>query len=207
MPTPDLFPTAPDPAANLLPRDGVLHDYGICFSAVDADRYLQQLLTQIPWQHDRLLIYGKPVTTAREIAWYGDRPFNYRYSGSDHRARPWDDTLRALKTAVERISGSHYNACLLNLYHDGNEGMGWHSDDEAVLGDNPDIASLSFGATRKFAFRHKAGGEKVALFLQHGQLIVMRGATQTHWQHALLKSKKIHATRVNLTFRSIVDAP
>ena len=85
--------------------------------------------------------------------------------------------------------------------------MGWHSDDEAVLGDNPDIASLSFGATRKFAFRHKADGEKVALFLQHGQLIVMRGATQAHWQHAILKSRKIHAPRVNLTFRTIVDAP
>ena len=205
MPTPDLFPTTPDPAANLLPHDGALHDYGRILTAHAADRYLQHLLTHIPWQHDRLVIFGKAVTTAREIAWYGDRPLNYRYSGSDHHARPWDDTLRALKTAVERACGGRYNACLLNLYHDGSEGMGWHSDDEAVLGDAPDIASLSLGATRKFAFRHKASGEKIELFLQHGQLIVMRGATQTHWQHALLKSKKVHTPRVNLTFRRIEE--
>jgi len=101
MPTPDLFPTTPDPAANLLPHDGALHDYGRILTAHAADRYLQHLLTHIPWQHDRLVIFGKAVTTAREIAWYGDRPFNYRYSGSDHHARPWDDTLRALKTAVQ----------------------------------------------------------------------------------------------------------
>ena len=205
MKTPDLFPAVSDPAINVLPYDGMVQDYGMIFSLAAADRYLQHLLVHIPWQHDQLVIFGKSITTARQIAWYGDKPFNYRYSGSDHRALVWDDVLLQLKAAVEAASGGQYNSCLLNFYHDGNEGMGWHSDDEAVLGPLPDIASLSFGATRKFVFRHKASGEKVELFLQHGQLIVMRGVTQSFWQHAILKSKRIRDARVSLTFRRIVD--
>lgn len=205
MKTPDLFPAVSDPAINVLPYDGMVQDYGMIFSLAAADRYLRHLLAHIPWQHDQLVIFGKSITTARQIAWYGDKPFNYRYSGSDHRALVWDDVLLQLKAAVEAASGGQYNSCLLNLYHDGNEGMGWHSDDEAVLGPLPDIASLSFGATRKFVFRHKASGEKVELFLQHGQLIVMRGVTQSFWQHAILKSKRIRDARVSLTFRRIVD--
>ncbi|WP_373779548.1 alpha-ketoglutarate-dependent dioxygenase AlkB, partial [Neisseria dentiae] len=99
-----------------------------------------------------------------------------------------------------------FNSCLLNLYSDGLEGMAWHSDDEKELGRNTVIASVSFGATRKFAFKHKRTGEKRELMLSHGQLIVMRGETQSHWLHAVMKSAKIREPRVNLTFRTILQA-
>ncbi|PAT32476.1 2OG-Fe(II) oxygenase [Vandammella animalimorsus] len=206
MNTLDLFASAPEPAANLLPCDGIVNDYGLLYSAVEADQLLQLLLTQISWRHDEAVIYGKRIVTARQVAWYGDAAFDYRYSGATRTALPWTDALLAIKARVEAaiapISPTRFNSCLLNLYADGSQGMAWHSDDEAELGPQTVIASLSLGATRKFALRHRRSGEKRELLLQHGQLIVMRGATQTHWQHALMKSTRVHAPRVNLTFRT-----
>ncbi|MDO4775968.1 MAG: alpha-ketoglutarate-dependent dioxygenase AlkB [Cardiobacteriaceae bacterium] len=207
MHTPDLFAANPDPAANLLPFDGIVNDYGTLFSADEADALLAGLLANIPWRHDEALIYGKRIITARQVAWYGDATFDYTYSGVTRRALPWNDILLAIREKVENaiaaISPTRFNSCLLNLYRDGSQGMAWHSDDEKELGENTIIASVSFGATRKFAFRHRQSGEKRELMLAHGQLIVMRGATQSHWQHAIMKSARIHAPRVSLTFRTI----
>ncbi|PJK13955.1 2OG-Fe(II) oxygenase [Lysobacteraceae bacterium NML07-0707] len=204
----DLFASLHRPAENLLPFDGIVNDYGLVFSANQADDYLRYLLADIPWQHDEAVIYGRRIVTARQVAWYGDAAFDYRYSGTSHTALPWTNTLLAIKTRVEAciaaISPTRFNSCLLNLYADGSQGMAWHSDDEASLGRDTVIASLSFGAIRKFALRHKRSGDKREMLLQHGQLIVMRGATQSHWQHAIMKSSRIHAPRVNLTFRTIV---
>ena len=129
--------------------------------------------------------------------------FDYRYSGVNHQARIWTPPLRALRDRVDTLVGVHFNSCLLNRYEDGNQGMAWHSDDEAELGPETVIASVSFGATRKFAFRHRRTRRKFEMLLHHGQLIVMRGQTQAHWQHALMKSTRVTQPRVNLTFRTI----
>ena len=204
--TADLFGYTPDPHANLLPADGIVNDYGVIFSPAEADACLKTLLHDIPWQHDEALIYGKHITTARQVAWYGDAGFAYRYSGVTRQARAWTLFLLHLKHAVEQylqaVSPTVFNSCLLNRYRNGQEGMAWHSDDEAELGRNTVIASLSFGAPRKFALRHRESQQKRELMLQHGQLIVMRGETQRYWQHAIMKSSRVEDERVNLTFRT-----
>ncbi len=204
----DLFDTQPKPEANLLPYDGIVNDYGVIFAAHRADALLDALLRDIPWRHDEAVIYGRRITTARKVAWYGDGAFSYTYSGITRTALPWSGVLPEIKRTVEArlaaVSPTVFNSCLLNLYSDGLEGMAWHSDDEKELGRNTVIASVSFGATRKFAFKHKRTGEKRELMLSHGQLIVMRGETQSHWLHAVMKSAKIHEPRINLTFRTIL---
>ncbi|WP_373099740.1 MULTISPECIES: alpha-ketoglutarate-dependent dioxygenase AlkB family protein [Pasteurellaceae] len=204
----DLFDFPPNPADNFLPFDGIVNDYDVIFAPDKADFLLHELLTHIPWRHDEAMIGGKRIQTARQVAWYGDADFSYTYSGVSHIALPWNALLLPLKQRVEselvQVSPTQFNSCLLNLYQSGNEGMAWHSDDERELGKNTVIASLSFGATRKFAFKHKLSLEKREMWLKHGQLIVMRGTTQSHWQHAVMKSSKISEPRVNLTFRTIV---
>ncbi|SMB89137.1 DNA-N1-methyladenine dioxygenase [Pasteurella testudinis DSM 23072] len=197
------------PDDNLLPYDGIVNDYGVVFEAAATDAYFYELLNHIPWRHDEAVMFGKHITTARKVAWYGDQNFHYRYSGATRTALPWNETLLALKqqveTLIQPVSPTGFNSCLLNLYHHGNEGMAWHSDDEACLGKNAVIASLSFGATRKFAFKHRRTGEKRDMLLQHGQLLVMRGSTQSHWLHAIMKTTKVHEPRINLTFRTMVE--
>ena len=197
-----LFEDAADPQINLLPCDGIVNDHGTVFAA-EADALLTWLLAEVPWQHDEIQLYGKRIVTARRVAWYGDEAFDYRYSGVNHRARLWAPPLRAMRDRVSARVGVSFNSCLLNRYDDGTQGMAWHSDDEAELGPETVIASVSFGATRKFAFRHRHTRQKVEMLLHHGQLIVMRGQTQTHWQHALMKSTRVTQPRVNLTFRTI----
>lgn len=204
----NLFDTPAQPETNLLPYDGIVNDYGIIFDNDTAHQYYQKLLHDIAWQHDTAVIFGKHITTARKVAWHGHTDFDYHYSGSVRTALPWTEDLLALKTIVEthlaRISPTSFNSCLLNLYENGHQGMGWHSDDEACLGKNTIIASLSFGATRKFAFRHKQSKQKVELLLEQGQLLVMRGGTQTYWHHAIMKSTRITQPRINLTFRTML---
>ncbi|MEY4484578.1 MAG: hypothetical protein RL693_2030, partial [Verrucomicrobiota bacterium] len=130
--------------------------------------------------------------------------FSYTYSGTTKQALVWTEELRELKVLVEKFSGTSFNSCLLNLYHDGDEGMAWHSDDEKSLGRNTTIASLSFGAERKFCFKHKRTQQTVSLMLESGSLLVMKDATQSYWLHRLPKSAKIKTPRINLTFRTIV---
>lgn len=135
----------------------------------------------------------------------GDRPFDYTYSKSTKTALPWTKELLELKYLIEQKTGETYNSCLLNLYHNGTEGMGWHSDDERELVKNGTIASLSLGAERKFVFKHKTTKETASLVLEHGSLLVMKDVTQTHWLHRLSPTKKVFAPRINLTFRTIED--
>ncbi len=206
----DLFDTPPQPEANLLPYEGIVNDYGVIFATHRADILLDALLHDIPWRHDEAVVYGRRITTARKVAWYGDGAFSYTYSGITRTALPWSGVLPEIKRTVEArlaaVSPTVFNSCLLNLYSDGLEGIAWHSDDEKELGRNTVIASVSFGATRKFAFKHKRTGEKRELMLSHGQLLVMCGETQSHWLHAVMKSAKIHEPRINLTFRTILQA-
>jgi alkylated DNA repair dioxygenase AlkB len=200
----ELFDFPSDSSANLLPGDGIVNYYGKLMSATDASEMAQALLDRIEWRNDEAVIYGKRIITKRKVAWYGEEAFSYTYSNTTKTALPWTPELLFLKNLAEKHSGETYNSCLLNLYHDGSEGMAWHSDGEKDLRKNGAIASLSFGAERKFCFKHKKSGEKIDVFLEAGSLLVMKGETQTHWLHRLPPTTKVHQPRINLTFRTIV---
>jgi len=197
----DFFGYNPD--TNLLPYDGQAYYYGPIIDSQIAKNYYEKMLETMPWQHDEVLIYGKRIITARKVAWVGDANYAYTYSGTTKHPTAWTLELLEIKACVEKLTATSFNSCLLNLYHNGQEGMGWHSDDEASLGKNNIIASLSFGAERKFAFRHKKTKEKITLMLEPASLLVMKGSTQENWQHSLLKSAKIDSPRINLTFRTV----
>ena len=200
----DLFSSEHNSKDNLLPKDGEVHYHGPIFSSSLANEYYDKLLTEIAWAPDQALIFGKLITTKREVAWYADKAYSYTYSKITKKALLWTPLLLQIKAAVEKASGETYNACLLNLYHNGSQGMAWHSDGEKDLKKNGAIASVSFGAQRKFAFKHKEDKALVAVPLEHGSLLVMKGSTQSHWLHRLPPTKKVHSPRINLTFRTIV---
>jgi len=198
-----LFNTA-DSNKNLLPQDGTVNYYGVvCHQPND---YYDRLLQEIAWERDQAIIFGRHIETKRKVAWYGDQRFEYSYSNIQKVALPWTDILFELKTLVEKESSEYYNSCLLNLYHDGSEGMAWHSDAEKDLKKHGAIASLTFGAERKFSFKHKQSKEKIDILLEDGSLLVMKDNTQDHWLHRLPPTKVSHGPRINLTFRSIVNA-
>ncbi|HCD9235642.1 TPA: alpha-ketoglutarate-dependent dioxygenase AlkB [Elizabethkingia anophelis] len=201
----ELFEREVDSTANLLPKDGTVNYYGKIFSPKEADYYYQLLLSEIEWRNDEAIIFGKKILTKRKVAWYGDIPFEYTYSNATKTALLWTENLLILKKIAEQTTGETYNSCLLNLYHSGDEGMAWHSDAEKDLKKHGAIGSMSFGAERKFAFKHKKTREKVELILEHGSLLVMKDETQDFWLHRLPPTKKIFKERVNLTFRTIVE--
>jgi alkylated DNA repair dioxygenase AlkB len=201
----DLFTEQIDPSKNWLPKDGVVNYFGPIIPLKQADDFFKILLDTIPWEADVVHMFGKRIVTKRKVAWYGDQPYDYTYSNSTKKALPWTPTLRELKEMAENLTNETYNSCLLNLYHTGGEGMGWHTDNEKELKKNGAIASYSFGAERKFVFKHKTTKEKVELLLDHGSLLVMKGATQNHWLHRLPPTKKVGSARINLTFRTIIS--
>jgi len=199
----NLFSNYIDATKNLLPKDGTVNYYGPLMSLSTANEYLETLLNTIEWKNDEAIIFGKHITTKRKVAWYGEQAFAYTYSNSTKFALPFTAGLLKLKKLIEEQSGEQFNSCLLNLYHNGNEAMAWHSDAEKDLKKDGAIASLSFGAERKFSFRHKQTKETVSVFLEHGSLLIMKGTTQTNWLHCLPATKLITQPRVNLTFRTI----
>ena len=190
---------------NILPYDGEVYYQGVILTKNEADYYFEQLFTQISWKPDEAIIFGKHIITKRKIAWYADQPFSYTYSRITRQALPWTDELLILKSLVEKESGETYNSCLMNLYHDGSEGMAWHSDGEKDLKKNGAIGSLSLGAERKFSFKNKKSKEVISTVLSSGSLLVMKGSTQSHWLHRLPSTKRIQEPRINLTFRTIVS--
>ena len=200
-----LFDQNFDSQINLLPKDGTVNYYGKIFDQKQSNDFYQKLLETIEWKNDVAIIFGKKILTKRKVAWYGDENFEYTYSNSTKKAIPWTKELIELKKMAEEKTGEKFNSCLLNLYHDGSEGMAYHSDGEKDLKKNGAIASLSFGAERKFSFKHKETKEKVDLILEHGSLLVMKDQTQTFWLHRLPPTKKVFASRINLTFRTIVE--
>lgn len=185
--------------------DGELSLYAPGLAPHEADRAFSRLQAEIPWRQESITIFGKRYRQPRLIAWYGDTGKTYAYSGLVLEPLPWTETLLRLKTQVETLASSPFNSVLLNYYRDGQDSMGWHSDDEPELGMNPVIASLSLGASRRFRLRHRTRPDlpKVELWLSHGSLLVMAGATQHYWQHAVPKTAKAIGPRVNLTFRWI----
>lgn len=190
---------------NLLPKDGIVRYYGKLLNQVDIHRFYEALLASIDWKNDEALIFGKKIITKRKVAWYGDQAFSYTYSNTTKLALPWTKELMEIKSIVEEKTGETFNSCLMNLYHNGEEGMAWHSDAEKDLKRDGTIASLSLGAERKFSFKHKQSGEIVSILLENGSLLTMEGKTQTFWLHRLPTTKKVQSPRINLTFRTIVD--
>ena len=200
-----LFDIEADPKHNHLPYVGTVQYYGKVMQKLVADDYFEKLMQNIAWENDQAIIFGRQITTKRKVAWYGDQAYEYTYSNVNRYALPWTVELLELRQRVQQLTGERFNSCLLNLYHTGEEGMAWHSDDETDLKKNGAIASLSFGAERKFAFKHKQSKEKVELYLEHGSLLVMKDTTQSHWLHRLPPTKKVTTARINLTFRTIVE--
>ena len=190
--------------SNMLPYEGEVIYEGSIFNRKQITSYYQNLLHQIPWQNDEAIIFGKHHITKRKVAWYGDKAYSYTYSGVTKQAHLWTPELLQLKQKVEEISSTTYNSCLLNLYHDGTEGMGWHSDAEKTLLENGTIASITFGAERKFSFKNKVTKQRVDILLENGSLLLMKGTTQKNWLHRLPPTKKVFSPRINLTFRTVI---
>lgn len=206
----DLF--APKPTDNLLPYDGQVNDLGVVIN--DANALYENLLNELPWQSDIVTLFGKTHVTTRQIVWMGDHDVSYHYSGQTRRAIPWTKQMLHVKRHIEQQLSSSginvdFNSCLLNYYPSGEDGMGYHADDEKELGAQPIIASLSLGARRKFVFKHKTIRQKnkpvkVELYLESGQLIVMHGDTQDFWKHTITKTKTVTSGRISLTFRKVL---
>ena len=200
----DLFADDTDYPINVLGTQGDAWYYGPCLGADLANDYFGRLLQGVDWQRDEVVIHGKTIHARRMISWHADAAYRYGYSNTQRTARPWTPDLLMLKEWVEQQSGESYNACLLNLYSDGNVGLAWHSDAERELKPQGAIASISLGAERRFLFRHKQSRETREVRLQHGSLLVMKGTTQEHWLHSLPPMARVTTPRINLTFRTIL---
>ena len=190
---------------NLLPFDGEACYFGKLFSEPESDQIFVALLNSIEWQPERVKLFGKEIILKRKTAWYGDSAYEYRYSGTAKTAKLWNELLLEIKHRVEKITNESYNCCLLNLYHEGDEAMGWHSDDEQTIAADSAIASVSFGASRRFLFRHKKTLEKIQIVLETGSVLLMKGQTQRNWMHSLPKTAVKTGPRINLTFRKFAS--
>lgn len=184
--------------------DAELVYYPRFFGHKIADSCFKQLMDQTRWRQDDIRVFGKVYPQPRLTALYGEAGKPYAYSGISMQPEPFTALLGSIKEQVERISGEHFSTVLLNLYRNGQDSNGWHSDDEKELGKNPVIASVSFGQTRKFKLRHKKKSNlKEALDLKHGSLLIMSGPTQHYWKHQVPKTARNVGPRINLTFRLI----
>ena len=186
-----------------LPDADVVY-YPHFFSEKKADRYFETLLNETNWQQDDITVFGKTYQQPRLTALYGENGKSYTYSGITMKPLPFTSLLKEIKDLIETITKETFTTVLLNLYRNGQDSNGWHSDDEKELGKNPVIASVSFGTERVFHFKHKNNKElKKSIQLQHGSLLTMKGSTQKKWKHQLPKTKKVDSPRINLTFRAI----
>ncbi|MBW2541517.1 MAG: alpha-ketoglutarate-dependent dioxygenase AlkB [Deltaproteobacteria bacterium] len=185
--------------------DGDVRFVADFLTRAESDARLAVLLDLVEWEQHRIRIRGREVASPRLSAWYGDPEAHYSYSGLSLEPRPWLPPILELKRRVESVCSSTFNSVLLNLYRDGSDSMGWHSDDEPELGAQPVIASLSLGATRRFRLRHRRRKdlEPVAIDLEGGSLLVMQGETQRFWRHQIPKTRRAVGPRINLTFRRI----
>ncbi|MEY4495723.1 MAG: hypothetical protein RL744_787 [Pseudomonadota bacterium] len=188
----------------LLDKDGRAEYFHHFYDVDESDHLYQCLLSSLLWEADEIRMFGNLVRTARKVVWVGDPECAYTYSGIQKIPQGWTQELLQIKHKLEQLTGHTYNSCLLNLYHSGAEGMGWHSDDERELDSATPIASVSLGARRKFAFRHKQDKTTSSLFLEHGSLLIMHPPIQEHWLHSLLKTTTVTSPRINLTFRKIL---
>lgn len=181
-----------------LPDLGLMLHEGF-INKTDADRYYNHFLEATPWREYQMPMYDKVVTAPRMVAWYGQT------DEAGESALPWTPELLELKGRVEQKTGLEFNAVLLNLYRNGNDSVSWHSDKEHLIGQNPNIASLTFGQTRPFRLRHKTNKAlgQLEIPLHHGTLLLMHGTTNMYWEHHIPKSAKAMLPRINLTFRQV----
>jgi alkylated DNA repair dioxygenase AlkB len=187
--------------------DGAARYWPAAFPLAEADALFARLREEIAWRQEEIVIFGERKRVPRLVAWHGDPGAAYTYSGVLHEPEPWIGALGQIRARVEALSGHAFNAVLLNLYRSGADGMGWHADDEPELGRNPVVASVSFGAPRRFRMRHRRDRERqLDLELAHGSLLVMEGATQHHWVHAVPKTARPVGERINLTFRQVMPS-
>jgi len=187
--------------------DGRLVYYPQFLDADAADRLFDALLTDVPWQQATLNMFGRRIRAPRLTAWFGDCDAVYAYSGLRNQPLPWLPILLPVRSRVERLANQDFNGLLLNLYRDGRDSVGWHSDNEPELGDNPMVASLTLGASRRFVLRHRRNRVRpISIDPEHGSLLLMRAETQRHWQHCVPKTRRTVGARINLTFRRIYPA-
>jgi alkylated DNA repair dioxygenase AlkB len=186
---------------NLLPYDGELYYIQNFLNESDQNYFVNGLLENIDWRNDEVIIFGKKIITARKVAWYAENNISYTYSGKLKIGKEFTTELKDLKNRVIIFDNTDFNSCLLNLYHSGEEGMSWHSDNEKEIHLDSCIASISLGATRYIDFKHKINKTKIRVNLEPGSLLLMKGSIQKHWLHALPKTKKVKDFRINLTYR------
>jgi alkylated DNA repair dioxygenase AlkB len=198
-----LFPTD---SLEVLPFDGSAQLFPQFFNTSTAQEHFSALINEVPWEEHQLVLFGKKVSEPRRSAWIADNDIHYVYSGVERPAHIWSPTLTSIREAITRGTGQRFNSVLANLYRDGNDAMGWHSDDEPCNGPEPVIASVSFGAERRFDFRHRTSKEKASVVLPHGSLLLMSGLSQHCWQHSIARSKKVTSPRINLTFRFVTSS-
>ena len=173
------------------------------FSKSESDNFLQALKENILWKQESMNMYGKKIDFPRLTSWYGDNDKPYKFSGITLQPLTWTTHILEIKNKIEPQAKITFNSVLLNRYRDGNDSISWHTDAEPELGKNPVIASVNFGATRKFQLRHIKTKQKLEIELTHGSLLIMQGELQHYWQHQVPKTSKILGERINLTFRVI----
>ncbi len=197
------FPARMNTPNSILPHDGeaLLFSQSPPFSD---PLWFERLLNSLIWTPDTVIMFGKLREMRRKSAWYGDLEAHYSYGGIKRTPLPWTPELLQIKQYCEAIAETTFNSVLCNLYHDGNDGMGWHADNEKELGPEPIIASVSFGAERPFAFKHRITKQRVDIRLAHGSILIMKGECQQTWLHSLPKTVKVSQPRINLTFRNIL---
>ncbi|MGL5034899.1 MAG: alpha-ketoglutarate-dependent dioxygenase AlkB family protein, partial [Microcystaceae cyanobacterium] len=191
----------------ILPFDGQVFLDENFFDAKESEQIFNTLLKEIAWRHDTIKHFGKEIPLPRLTAWYGDEGKVYTYSKIRMEPLDWTPQLLEIKNRIEKISNCTFNSVLINQYRDGRDSMGWHSDDEKELGENPIIASVSFGATRQFMLKHKTRKDikSITIDLSSGSVLLMKDKSQECWLHQIPKTTKPVSTRINLTFRTIVD--
>lgn len=199
----DMFSPTPNYNETIIINNGEYIYIPNFYSKQTADTYLKRLISDIKWKQESMNMYGKQIPFPRLTSWYGDNDKPYSFSGITLQPHPWSPGLSKIKSDIESKAKVIFNSVLLNRYRDGNDSISWHTDAEKELGKNPVIASVNFGAERKFQLKHMHTNEKIEIILKHGSLLIMLGELQHFWKHQIPKTKKLIGERINLTFRVI----
>jgi alkylated DNA repair dioxygenase AlkB len=186
-----------------IPDGNLSYDAGF-YNKKEADKLYEILMSELALRQNDIVIFGKEYKTPRLEGFYSKNGERYGYSGRRMESIPFSPVLKTICNKIESKTSQKFNSVLINLYRDGQDSNGWHSDDENELGNNPFIASLSLGEARKIQFKHKSKGYKMEEILTHGSLMLMSGSLQTFWKHQIPKTKKKKEARLNLTFRNII---
>ena len=188
-----------------LPFDGTATLFKDFLSADFAAQAFNQIKTENDWEQPEITIFGNTVLEPRLSTWHNELGEGYKYSGVMRRAQPFSEILSDIRNRCAEVTNATFNSALVNFYRNGQDGVGWHSDNEACNGPEPTIASVSLGATRRFDMRHRKTGETIKIQLESGSLLVMAGKSQHCWVHQVAKTKRVNEPRINLTFRCVIE--